>query len=621
MATTSITKLLKKKGWTGVELGKLLVAGYINDIKKAKGMTKRDLFTQAELQSMVDTLAKPEDRQALNVYDGIFLGLQNVYASSIGMKFAFNDSDKGYRIVLLEISKTEDAKRKYDNIPYIVTQEQYDRLIAKAKENNRSYIDTYAQMFFHILDCCLDATQSDNAPLSIIGAIEYTKELPLKDGYFSNTYAEKMGLGYWLLPNGQKIGDEDITELLHIINPNLKTKYTKEELDSILNGKEIAPEQFIYTKTLRDIKQPELFFYGATAIRDYLRELTGNESPQTNEQLEAALKRIIDKPFDTKIESIAAKDWVSLIAPCIGGEWKIEAPLINVSLYDTLRLYIEEAQDADGNSKAIKQIMLAFKKEMPELFKAITDYLGDAIPSIKDTKPKDYDKGLFTWGELADAGLFGYDKLIALDEETNIQLMQLFEDDENDSAEKLSIRKRIAFSRLAIIVNPMPWQVDDNGDYKDRQNPFEGFFSIDKLSYDERLKKGIRERREELKITCRVILAHNALMEIIESVYGIPELYDFMKLDEKEIEDAIENANQLIFDIYSNAYGTAEDKKWKRQIFKEVYEPIDIKELMPTGEAIEKVRREIQGLGFTAEAKRKLEYMTNYIQELAKSTI
>jgi hypothetical protein len=58
-----IKSLLSKKGWTGEEVGKAVIASLINDAEQGS-KPHNPLFSQADLERMEDSLTQPAERIA-----------------------------------------------------------------------------------------------------------------------------------------------------------------------------------------------------------------------------------------------------------------------------------------------------------------------------------------------------------------------------------------------------------------------------------------------------------------------------------------------------------------------------------------------------------------------------
>ena len=64
-----LDKLLKKKGWTGKEVGQLLIASMLNDIKQQGQGEKTPLFSQSDFEKMESSLNSDFDYQRINNTD------------------------------------------------------------------------------------------------------------------------------------------------------------------------------------------------------------------------------------------------------------------------------------------------------------------------------------------------------------------------------------------------------------------------------------------------------------------------------------------------------------------------------------------------------------------------
>ena len=74
----SIKSLLSKKGWTGKEVGKALIASLLNDIRY-QGQEHELLFTQADFDKMESSLSTDRDYLAYGVYRDIYSSIVDTY--------------------------------------------------------------------------------------------------------------------------------------------------------------------------------------------------------------------------------------------------------------------------------------------------------------------------------------------------------------------------------------------------------------------------------------------------------------------------------------------------------------------------------------------------------------
>ena len=74
----------------------------------------------------------------------------------------------------------------------------------------------------------------------------------------------------------------------------------------------------------------------------------------------------------------------------------------------------------------------------------------------------------------------------------------------------------------------------------------------------------------------------------------------------------------MLYMFYAEVYGTQEEKDRKRELIKEIFCPVDYEELKPTAEAIEAVTAELDKLGFSTEARKKLKKFDSLIEKLCE---
>ena len=91
-----------------------------------------------------------------------------------------------------------------------------------------------------------------------------------------------------------------------------------------------------------------------------------------------------------------------------------------------------------------------------------------------------------------------------------------------------------------------------------------------------------------------------------------------MEISTERFESQLNALNNQLYMLYGDVYGTDADKERKRDIIKEVFQPINLDELKPTAEAIETVTAELDRLGFSTEARKKLKKFDTLIERLCE---
>ena len=78
-----LDKLLKKKGWTGKEVGQLLIASMLNDIKQQGQGEKTPLFSQADFEKMESSLNSDFDYLSYGVYRELYSSIIDSFNSCL----------------------------------------------------------------------------------------------------------------------------------------------------------------------------------------------------------------------------------------------------------------------------------------------------------------------------------------------------------------------------------------------------------------------------------------------------------------------------------------------------------------------------------------------------------
>lgn len=602
-----LDKLLKKKGWTGKEVGQLLIASMLNDIKQLGQGEKTPLFSQADFEKMESSLNSDFDYLSYGVYRELYSSIIDSFNIGQGLCQQFYNGFSRLYLMLREVQIADKVQKAYDDTPLIMTESQYKRLEAEAVQTLKGNKESYYSLLFYILEKFLDA--GDEAPEPIRTAIEATKEIPAEKITFSRSYNEQMGLGYYSLPDGRRSDQMTSEEWQKALEEEfLRThKLT-------INGEPASTEETIREYNIdRLTKGYELFFKGAKAIREFVLERTGKELDGTDEEIEEALDGIIDYVGKARYNPNAEK-----IEEALGfstpAEWHTYEELPEgLTAYDLLHLIAESSSYEETDEK---KHLKAFKTEYKELYTALNAYIEENVPKARGLKPNQLYKDIVSWGELADAGIIGYSSLIQPDDR---EIVQIWTEGE-DTTENKSKRLRAGRRGIAILRNPASYQTDENGDYIEKKSPLPFFLSLYTLEGDGDKIAEINSYIDNLIYPALSYLyAFNSLMGIIGKVYDLPELEEVARFDTRIFESNMSGYNGMLYLFYHNVYGNEEEKQRKRAIIKEIFRPLEADTLKPSQEAIEEVTAELTKLGFSSDARKKLRYLDAFIDRLMNS--
>jgi len=105
-------------------------------------------------------------------------------------------------------------------------------------------------------------------------------------------------------------------------------------------------------------------------------------------------------------------------------------------------------------------------------------------------------------------------------------------------------------------------------------------------------------------------------MGILGAVYDLPELEEVARFDTAIFESKIDAFNSLLYMFYSTIYAKGEELEKKREQIKAIFTPLDADKLKPSQEAIDAVTADIEKLGYSTTARKKLKYLDSFIDQL-----
>lgn len=602
MART-IDSLLKKKSWTGVEVGKALMASLLNDIKQQGQEKKTPLFSQSDFEKMESSLTSDRDYITYGVYRDLYSSIIDSFNRGQGLYQQFYNGFYRLFSELREVQTADNAQKANDNTPLIMTESQYKRLEAEAVKTLRERKYSYYSLLFDILQWFL--ISEDEAPEPIRTAIEATKKIPAEKITFSRSYNEQMGEGYYSLPDGRRSDQMTSEEWQKTLEQEfLRThKLTR-------NGEPASAEETIreYNRN-RLIKSYELFFKGAKAIRELALERTGKELESTDVELEKALNDIINHVGKCNPNIQQLEEALDFSTPT---EWHTYEELPEgLTAYDLLELIIDNSHCGDE-----KKHLKTFKTEYKELYTALNAYIEQNIPNARGLKPNQLYKNIVSCGELADAGIIGFSSLIQPNDRTIVEIWT----EGKDTTENKSKYLRTGRNGIAILRNPDRYETDENGDYIEEKSPLQFFENLYALEEDEDRISEIHAYVDNLIYPALGYLyAFNSLMGIIGKVYDLPELEEVARYDTSYFESKMSGFNGMLYFFYHDVYGNEEEQQHKRTIIKEAFRPLEADTLKPSQKAIEEVTVELTKLGLSSDARKKLKYLDAFIDHLMNS--
>ena len=587
----NINRLLNKEGWTGKEVGQALMASLIHDIKN-KGTQYTPLFSQADLEKMERSLTNKRSQTTYAVYRTLYNSIAEEYDKAQTCCQQFNNGFFHVYTAFDAVTKADKVTDLIRRQPYVWTQKQYDRNRAKAIETVKQKKDSYYNALFFLLWDCLRAYEANNKdvlPVDIAKALDDTKKEPAKSKAICSSYNDEMRGGYILLPGVLK-GDilpEEWEQALkqYILKSSMATA----------QGENIDESQAINAYA-RSLLKPtyELFYNGAKATRLFITDKTGEDPALTDKQLEDAVEDVlfyldIGQIQDACMHPNNIPLLKALEVLPLDAEWNPgKNPAENLTAYDLLDYVQDSAGDNNINKKAY---LNAFKKDYPALYKALDKCIRNNIPGAKDLKASQFYKDIFTYEELAEAGITLYADIIANPKDEDI--LEAISMDQNTGG-------------IVIRPNPDAFHIDKNGDYK---YPYEQISDIPRMGFDtlEYLDKTkqLDEPKAFMDILCKPALknlyAYNDFIDIVADIYDIKEL-GVAKYYLSVYENQISSLNSLILGFYYGVSGDKETKEKMRELIKEGFPLTDLELLKPKEGAKEALAEKLKDLGYSSDA-------------------
>lgn len=601
----NIDRLLKKNGWTGKELGQLLIASMLNDIRQQGNPNKKGLFTQEDFEKMESSLETEQDYQTYGVYSTLYSAIVDSYNRGQALHQQFYNGFHRLLEKLMIVSRADDARKTLDTVPLIMTPNQYTRLEKEATERLCSFGESYYSLIFNTLDAFI--TGKLEAPNNVKEAIEATKNIPARGYRLEKEYNLTYSKGYYLLPNGVRSDMVDDEEWNEALKENFLARHKL-----VINGETASYEETVAEfRRGRILKVYELLFKGLPEVRKYYKECIGKDLPETEEAgLMEALKRLA-----TVIGDVRGNATASQLLPYLGydesGEWHYyeEAPE-DLTLYDLLEVYTAvfygEFKDIDKTDS-----LKLLQEDVPDLYTAVASYVEDHIENARGLKPEQYFEEIITWKELAEIGYLHYSDNIKPSDFDILEVMAT-----EDTTANKSKRIRAGMQGIAILKNPRKEQVDVNGDFIDPE-PFCFYKDIYDIANNKEEVEDIRSFKEVLvEPALRYCYSFNELLKILAIQYDLPDLTDAC-IDISLLESKINGYNGTLYIFYNNLYGNEKEQEEKRKLVKAVFEPIELEPLKPTEEAIEAVKKDIIEIGITRLTRRGLKTLDGLIDKLS----
>ena len=516
-----INKLLKKKGWTGDEVGKALVLSLIDAFKQSLAgvSAPKELFSSAQLKTMVMSLKDKQQGIRYNRY----LGLQSWLMQYQAVANAHYQRLQGDITSLISLYSTaraaEETSKHIESLPAIMTQQQYDEIRARRIEEQLAEKGGYnAFQLIHLAlihyMTMLKLEPEEPNPLKAIK--EAYEAAPVVTETILSRYNAVTESGYYTLPDGRRsdrMTSEEWRKALE--TPAMK------QMEGWDPERESPPEPVIGRATRR----AEIIFAGGTE----------EDADRAQEE--------IDERWGRSIKT----------------EWHYyETPPADLHKWGILEL--DELTDfypalRDGKDTAAQA--KAFKKEFPELVDALILEVDEKyLKGFKDLPIEKWGKTTYSYRELYEAGFWGVREIIEHHE-------NIFKGN-----------RKALYNGVAILTSQSP-RIDNNGNYiePEQRKHISAMLGLERFTpanpdYMEEVRL-LEDTRANIEESLYWINGFNKAIELVAESIGLPDFNIFM-VNISNSKARIRALNSLIALFYSDITATEEAKL---QVLKDYFYP------------------------------------------------
>lgn len=577
-----IKRLLKKKGWTGRELGILELSNMAIMFRQAlEGKEPQPIVEQARFREMINGITDRQQGQIYNGYISIHEWLSIRYNIA---QTQLQQAQLQYRTLAAYVTDAifaEDVYCYIEQLPAIMTEKQYrDAREAGLKkwlydEDGTERGDSLAALIERGISFYTKQLQTNPAKPNPLKAIrkKYIAE-PVKSKLILEGYNEVMGEGYYTIEDGS--GRRSDTMTAEEWQEAITTPAMKQALKTT-DGSGTEYTQQIATRRL--LERAKVIFEGGT-------EADADEAQQ---------KKDYERGLATPVKWHYYEE-----APADLTKWDIvEAGLMYFygGLFCGMDVsegeYLAELEDfltefrelADAIIADIEKLYLTGKKQLQPLPVKGHKPLKD----IASLPLEDWSSTVFSWGDLYKLDVYGF-KDEAEEDST------VFDGNGRALRKGIAILRDVSSPLYARHVDEKGYYIEPSIRHKLSNFTLEAFFP-EAEDYADNVEI-VEDARQVLKASYYHLKGYNLALDMIARYYDVPELTVF-KMPIDGIEDKIEAFNNLVPLLYKRIkdlyYEDKELKERKLQVLKDLFQPIDYEALTIPEDSREQAEQLLDG--------------------------
>ena len=514
----NVEKLLKKKGWTGKELGRLELAMTLNALHKSlQGDTSPErIVSEAEFRKMLDTITDPYQGKIYNEYITIHEWFANNYSYAVANEQQALFMHNKLMNTLTNAMLAENVYEYISQLPAIFTEKQYKDLVtARTKEILTPNGETLGFNVFNLVELAIDyyVRQLSKEPRKKNPLKPLKKKLEAErvtDSHILDRYVEVTGLGYYEMEDGTR-----------------SDQLTKGEWKSKVFEAFIKSD--IFQKVLE--KEDELKQSGTLARITTENELkyfedTEQDIQSTIENMQLAYVELVEQA------KLPPEEYLNEFADyCIIAKWHFyDSPPEDLNKWEVLEagdLYEYYPTLADDGSPEMQiDDITAFKEEFPEVVEAILGDMEHYIKGVKSMTVQEWIEHGYSWEELYKLDMYGFRSMYADD-------ISIFEGNER------AIFNGIAIVRPSTLLERSPRIDPETGYYKPPKADKITALGLEQYFTDnENYADNVRELELTRKRLIEAIYFYKGfdkILDLIISYYDVDE-FNLVRFDVSRIE-------------------------------------------------------------------------------------
>lgn len=538
-----IKRLLRKKKWTGKELGQIAISNVCQMWDtQMHGKTPTPLVSKEDFSKMLDALVDPAQIKVYNTYMELYRWLNVAYNVADGQQQQIQLNIKTIKSYLDVTDALEETYTYIEKLPIVMTEKQYKDYIGKRENEILDYFKDYDLNLFQMLEQALFAlnrqlssTPNKANPLKTLKP-KLEKE-KVEDQRILNLYNEATENGYFEIDETGERSDQ----------------MTEEEWEKAI----IAPE----------LPEAQRIKYGKVFTQDSVMKMDLSKAAfegATEEELE----RIEDKysrkkhytfhPYDNPPEDLTRWD---IIEDDIYLNW----------YYPSLEGRGEDEQE-ETYKQAVLEDITAFKNEFPKVFESIRKdmkkYLGDVV----DKPIEEWADVTYSWEEIRKLNYYDFNDVFF------------------DESSVFDGNGRALFNGVAIIKEDWPFKpsgIDERGYYKapdvlDSLAPLSiACFFPDAPDYADDADM-IEHNRERILESYYFLLGFTTAIDLIADYFDLPAIKVF-KFDVDwlaEATGALDTKAMLLYKkIKDRNYEDKELQRKKLEALKNFFYPLECEKM------------------------------------------